>query len=214
MERDFLTGLNNEIRERSYGPRQPDATGLLSDELPLHPPHGAPEPWDAGVERVHLHPVATPPPSPYAQSREEKLKAIDDFCFCLTSIVEEEYGDWMRRANIYLLDLTEALHGEGRKVQKLLYEIQMIIQLLPDFRIAETCRSVVKIAMRIREAMGAPSEIDWHRYNLAATTQTETLPVPPYSLRLDDPIKPAIEPYLDGEGNQSSINGELRGFRL
>lgn len=188
----------------------------------LHPDRAAPEPDDAGAPRKVLHPVEAPPPWPYARTQADRILAVEDFAACLSSIVEEEYGDWMRRANTYWWHLAEALENrhpseensksqtENQKVAKLMLELQNLIQLNPDFRLIETRRRAVEIAMKIRTLLGAKDHLDIHDFALSESRETSEPPVPSFSDRFKNSEKPDVEGVFESH-EPATINASATG---
>lgn len=178
----------------------------------LHPLKKPEEPLDAGAPRSVLRPVETPPPSRYAARGGNEIQALEEFAGRLAEIVEQEYGDWMRRANLYFLELATALSRAPDEIRARLFELHMLIQYCPNFKILETSREAIRIAMEMRKGLGAQSDLGPPDFGLSMASLTEGVQVPPYSLRLDEPVPPEIENWIDGPGNDLSINGELKGF--
>lgn len=139
----------------------------------------APEPDDAGTPRVRLQPVE-PPPSPRTR---DKVRAVYEFCERIVSITDDDYGDWMRRANLYWLILAQVvsetpgevshetspdmlaapLDNVSSEVLLLLAELHDIIQYHPNWHLVETRRLAVQMALKIAEALGA-EPVDMHRF--------------------------------------------------
>lgn len=212
--KDMPFYLDNENWPQGKGPRQPavsdealDPSSQVEYPPPLHPVTEAVEPDAAGASRSVLHPVEDPPPSPYD---DDKAHAVEDFAGRIASVVEGDYGDWMRRANTYWWELVEALGATSTDVRKLLFEMHNLIQYNPDFRLIETRRQVIEMASRLREMLGAKEPLDLHQFNISLTAHTAQPAVPPFSLRLDEPEPLDIGAWVDG-GNDLSINGELGG---
>ena len=207
LDRDFPHGLNNEKR-----PLCPVVERMEEKPYSLHPQAGSEDPCDAGVARKRLRPTAQPPPRACAADSDEKLRVVDDFCARLATIAEGDYGDWMRRANLYWYELRDALGDQPPDVWDLMQAMHIQIQYQPDFRLIETRRRVVAMALDLRRQLerGAEIELDLHDFFLEYTLRSAESSAPPYSLRLDEPIRPNIEAYVAG-GNALSINGELGG---
>ena len=107
----------------------------------IRPDLGKPEFQDLPDSHGPIHPEQLPPPMPFAQSNDQKVQAVTDYIGRIASISESDYGDWMRRANLYWLTLVEALHGVGKPgVQESLQEMASVIEFNPNFRILETSR--------------------------------------------------------------------------
>lgn len=197
MDTPKMTALDNEMRERDPFPRQSENADLQER---LHPAHEAPEPDDAGAPRRVLHPVDAPPPWPYAKTKSDKIVAVEDFAARLASVVEEEYGDWMRRANTYWWHLAEALEHENPRIKNLMLELQNLIQLNPDFRIIETRRRAVELAIEIRRQLGAEKPLDIHDFGLSESRETKEAPVPEFSDRFKNSEQPDVEGLFESHG--------------
>jgi hypothetical protein len=170
----------------------------------LHPAQAAPEPKHAGVERSKLNPVDVPPPNAHASTRDERIEAVCDFVGRISGISDGEFGDWQRRANLYWWHLTDALSGEHHPaIRNALQEMIQIIEFNPDFRILETSRKVLQLAMSIREILGAPMRPE--EASISQADRTTEAPVPDYSLRVSDPKKPKVEPVVGGPNSQGFI---------
>lgn len=98
---------------------------------------------------------------------EKYIAAVDHFVCQVASAVEFDYGDWMRRVNSYWLELDLVLHGIKGRVPQLMERMQLIVQFEPDWKLTETRRCVVELAVEIRRELGAESAPDLHAYGLS-----------------------------------------------
>lgn len=170
----------------------------------LHPDRAAEEPRDAGVDRSRLHPVDIPPPAPRARTREEILHALDDFGGRIVSLAEGDYGDWMRRANLYWHRLAEALSIADRQTQRMLLELHRIIQYNPNFLIHSTRKKVIDQVLAIREHLGGRGDLDPHDYGVSTVGKKLEDGAPAYSERFANPEPVEVGPAV--------ANGSDRGF--
>jgi hypothetical protein len=103
-------------------------------------------------------------------------QAIEDFIVRITHEDEDDYGDWMRRANLYWWDLVERLYviclAPPRVVRRGLVQMHELFQYTPDFQRVETERAVVEIALRIRKSLGATHDLDPHVFDVSMTEAT------------------------------------------
>ncbi len=203
-DRNFKSGLDN-----SRSPAVEDDAAIQAPaDLPLHPLKAAPQPDDAGVEREHLHPVDFPaPPSPY---ETDVVAELEDFAGYIAAMKEEDYGDWMRRANMYWMNLKESLlrgaPDQAEYVERELGRMKETIQFCPTFQILETQRRVIEMALEMRQHLGGEGEFDLHKFQVS--TAEHTIPnAPPWSPMLENPEEADIQPYI--EGGDLSINGEF-----
>src|SRR5690606_13800782 len=105
-----------------------------------------------------------------------------------------------------------SLRNAPPEVKSRLFDLHSLIQYCPNFKILETSREAIRIAMDLRTRLGGQGHLDPHDFGLSMASVTEGLQVPSYSLRLEDPTPPDIENWVGGEGNDLSINSELKGF--
>jgi hypothetical protein len=196
--RDFLTGLDN--THRSYDES-------LTETDSIHPAHFSPEPHDAGVERSHLKSAEdVAPPAVYTNTLGDKIEAVEQFAHLIARFTEEDYGDWMRRANMYWWHLREALSDAPGPVRQLMYEMHRVIQYCPDFRVVETQRRVVRLTLKIRKLLGGIGEIGVQ--DLGLSLATRSLPqAPPWSPMLDRPEEADVEDYFQ-DHEVLGIHGE------
>jgi hypothetical protein len=196
--RDFLTGLDN-----AHRPHDEE----LTESDSIHPILPAPEPDDAGVERSHLRSAEdVAPPAVYTRNAKDRIEAVEQFAHLIAQLTEEDYGDWMRRANMYWWHLREAVSDESGPVRRLMYEMHRVIQYCPDFRLLETQRRVVGLALQIRKALGGKGDLGVKDFGLALSTHS--LPqAPPWSPMLERPQEADVEDYFQGQG-VLGIHGE------
>ena len=159
-------------------------------ELPLHPLQNAPEPDNAGVASQVLHPVAYP--APIAAYGTDAIDELEDFARYVGAMTEKDYGDWMRRVNLYFAhlrtDLISITHEKDNYVNEQLARIQRCIQYTPTFEIAETRRQVLEIAMELRKYFGGHGEVDLHNLQVSTIDSVKKVPeaLKPFNQTLED----------------------------
>lgn len=79
---------------------------------------------------------------------------IDDFIEKISAINDTDYGDFMRKANSYLIELDEEIYDDiPEPVQELLDELKTEIQFYPNWDIKSTRRRTILMAERIKEEL-------------------------------------------------------------
>ncbi|MCM2282164.1 MAG: hypothetical protein NDI61_09995 [Bdellovibrionaceae bacterium] len=192
------------------------------DQAEFPPPHVHPdnppeEPHDAGAAREKLLPVDVPPPATRVEgtsdnssdNNAEKLRVLDDFGGRIMSLDEEDFGDWMRRANVYWHRLMQAFADEDRQTHQHLAEIHRLIQYNPSFRLQDTRRRVIDLVLAMRERfndrLGRHETLDPHDYAVStAGSQGEQGP-PAYSVRLSHPVPARVGPAVADGSNRGFI---------
>lgn len=179
-DRDYRDGLNNAARTNSESSNDTiiaaDPTADAPSELPLHPAQPAAEPDDAGVARAELHPVEWPaPPLSSALSGDrDAARELEDFARFVAAMREKDYGDWMRRANVYWEALRDNLLRIANPRDTLVIEAELgrlknEIQYRPNWDIAETQKDVVKKALELRRYFGGDDSIDIHDLEISTS---------------------------------------------
>lgn len=169
----------------------------------LHPDHSAQEPLDAGTPRTQLHPTEVPPPWAYARTRDERVQAIEEFNGRLLSMSDSEYGDWMRRANMYWWHLVQSLHGEKNpKVRQTLEDLHRVIQFNPDFSILETSRKAIVLTQIIEKLLGVDAALEDMPISVAGRGEQQA---PDYSLNIENRKDADVAPLVADGSNQGFI---------
>jgi len=100
---------------------------------------------DAGD--ASLHPLATPvgvaPPA-------DPLHALSLFYEEIHNCTESDYGDFMRKANLYMNDLMERLHANPAAIEKL-YEMKTYAQYSPNWKTDETRARLLCDTLALRD---------------------------------------------------------------
>jgi hypothetical protein len=170
MERDFHSGLNN--AERTV-PDDDLTAGERMSELPLHPQVSAAEPADAGAARAELIPLEHPVP-PKSQD-QSSIHALEQFAAFIAAMKEQDYGDWMRRANVYWEQLRLNLLGSSNErdyIERELGGLKKIIQYTPNWKVLETQRAVIDKVLEMRRHFGGGEEINIHDLDISTSAQT------------------------------------------
>ena len=170
-DRDYRNGLNNAARPVPDFDRAVEAPA----DLPLHPEQAAPEPNDAGAARSELHPVDYPVVP--LSTDTNAVRELGDFAKFVAAMREKDYGDWMRRANVYWAALRDNLlrnanAGEVKHIEMELARLKEEIQYRPNWKIAETQRTVVTKALELRRRFGGGETMDIHDLELSTATET------------------------------------------
>ena len=158
MERDYHSGLNNADRP------VPDGDGVNQVE-PL--------------ANIPLHPLVPSAESPgQAQSHDQdSVHALGEFAAFVGAMKEKDYGDWMRRANVYWDQLRLKLLSNGELsdrgyVERQLSDLKKIIQYTPNWQVLETQRAVIEKVLEMRRHFGGGAEIDIHDLELSTSMTT------------------------------------------
>jgi hypothetical protein len=101
--------------------------------------------------------------------RLENLLAIDDFIFRTSHIDDDDYGDWMRRANLYWWDLLGVLKDVPESLNFLMQQMHEHFQFNPDFNLIDTRIGVLETALEMREILGTRIPLDAHSFDLSYT---------------------------------------------
>ncbi len=156
---------------------------------------------DHRMERER-QPLAAPPSR--ASTAGEWRRALDEFGGQVAGLVEDDYGDWMRRANLYWHRLAEALSDTDRETQRRLSEIHRVIQYNPSFLVQKTRRKAIDLVLSLREHLGGRG--DQEPRDFAASTEIQPLEggAPSYSERFANPEPVHVGPAV--------ADGSDRGF--
>lgn len=92
-----------------------------------------------------LHPTATP-----TAVLSDPVHALGLFFEEIQNDTETDYGDFMRRANLYINDLMESLHRNPAAVEKL-HEMKGYLQFSPDWNIESTRKRLLCDALLLKE---------------------------------------------------------------
>lgn len=83
-------------------------------------------------------------------------KPLENFIREISEINENDFGDFMRRANHYLLILIGKIYrGSTPQVRKLLLELQYTIQYQPDWNIDSTKQKIFARIDLIKQSRNA-----------------------------------------------------------
>tara|TARA_B100001248_G_C27398264_1_gene467495 strand:- start:4886 stop:5134 length:249 start_codon:yes stop_codon:yes gene_type:complete len=75
---------------------------------------------------------------------------VDYFIKKVRAITDTDYGDFMRKSNLYLNNLIAAEPSLNDKQKKTLYEIKQSIQYSPSRNIDETTLKIVDLAETLK----------------------------------------------------------------
>ena len=180
--------------------RAMDTEPKTGPSLPLHPLTPAPEPDNAGVASQLLHPVTFP--RPVLAYNHDVVSVLEDFAYYVAAINEQDYGDWMRRVNVYLNHLRLDMMGQTGEsagfVESMFKQIQVKLQYAPNFSIPETRTAVLTVIMEMRKVFGAESEMDLHRLGLSSEVPHKPNHPPAWA-----PIEETYEAYRPAEFTHS-----------
>lgn len=87
-------------------------------------------------------------------------KAVRKFIENLNSIDESDYGDFMRKANVYLNYLKDDLSPMPQDVRSKLFEMQLYLQFISSWEIEPTRRRIITDAMHVNDMLAAQRP-DW-----------------------------------------------------
>lgn len=79
-----------------------------------------------------------------------KEMAIDAFSKKFNSIDNLDYGDFMRRANLYLIELDEQIH-KNKEITNLMKQMKNEIQYNPNWDIQATRNSIGNLVKTINQ---------------------------------------------------------------
>jgi hypothetical protein len=96
-----------------------------------------------------VHPLITPSDS--FGRPENDLHALSVFIDEIKMADDDDYGDFMRRVNVYLLRLRETLRTRTPEVLKTIDAIQLRVQLHPDWSLVSTRPWLLSHAYELRE---------------------------------------------------------------
>ncbi len=85
---------------------------------------------------------------------------IEQFINDINSIDDLDYGDFMRRANLYLNHLNENLRPFNQDIKKKLSEMQYYLQFVSNWDVESTRKRIIKDATYIDELLAAHKQ-DW-----------------------------------------------------
>ncbi len=85
-----------------------------------------------------------------------KETAIDIFSKKFNAIDNLDYGDFMRRANLYLMDLDEQIN-KNKEIHNLMKKMKDEIQYNPSWDIQSTRDSISKLTKSISQMQVKPS---------------------------------------------------------
>ncbi len=78
-------------------------------------------------------------------------KAVRKFIENVNSIDETDYGDFMRKANVYLNHLKSDLAPMPQDIRSKVFEMQLYLQFISSWEIEPTRRRIVTDAMYVNE---------------------------------------------------------------
>ena len=144
--RDIKTGYDNTGGQVGLSPSEEASIGI---PVPLHP----------DVLRV-----------PLAPSPRDPVGALQTFDRRLARVLQSDYGDWMREANLAWHELYQALAPRSSILERQLQDMHDIIQYRPSWRPLETCREILLYSRQIQSQFGAPGgDVDFHRFDIGFT---------------------------------------------
>lgn len=85
-------------------------------------------------------------------------KAVEKFINNLQEISDPDYGDFMRKANIYLNDLKTDLKPMKQDVRSKIFEIQLYLQFISTWEIEPTRRRIIRDALYVDELLESHEE--------------------------------------------------------
>lgn len=91
---------------------------------------------------------------------------INNFIHEISEIDEYDFGDFMRRANHYLLILMDKTYRSSNpQIKKLLNELHYTIQYQPDWDIESTRQKIFAGAELIRKSLRAQATKNYYNIN-------------------------------------------------
>lgn len=90
-----------------------------------------------------------------------KLRApVFDFIQKVKTLDDHDYGDFMRKANFYLILMQDEMNGEQAALnKKKIEDIQMFLQFYPNWDVESTRQKVIQKATEMEPPVGAPFTI-------------------------------------------------------
>ncbi len=112
---------------------------------------------------------------PVPSDQRRIIDAITVFIRQLASIEEGEYGDWMRRANNYWIDLEEMIgtFPEAADLQPDLDHIRSKIQFYPDFRLENSRQLIIALALQLRDRLDKNDHLEAPDFAVSAIAPDE-----------------------------------------
>jgi hypothetical protein len=152
MDRDFQTGVKNADRP------VPENDVPVEAALPLHP--------------VDEHAIVLTNPN------QSSLQSLEEFASFIAAMKEQDYGDWMRRANVYCDQLRVSLLASSNErdyIERQLAAMKKIIQYTPNWQVLETQRSVIDKVLEMRRHFGGGDELNIHDLDISTSMSTDDL---------------------------------------
>ncbi len=81
--------------------------------------------------------------------------AVRRFIENVNSIEDSDYGDFMRKANVYLNDLRDELSPMEQDIRAKLFEMKLYLQFISSWEIEPTRRRIVTDAMYVEDLISA-----------------------------------------------------------
>lgn len=103
----------------------------------------------------HLHPALSPE-GEFERPRDDE-QAIELFIERIGAVDDFDYGDYMRRVNIYILELRDQLHHRGTEILQRLDELQYEVQFVPEWSTESTRPLVARAAEDLRRLLQKPA---------------------------------------------------------
>jgi hypothetical protein len=82
-------------------------------------------------------------------------KAVEKFINNLKQIEDPDYGDFMRKANVYLNNLKIDLSPMERDIHAKIFEMQLYLQFISSWEIEPTRRRIIRDAEYVQELVAA-----------------------------------------------------------
>ncbi|OQW49216.1 MAG: hypothetical protein A4S09_03875 [Proteobacteria bacterium SG_bin7] len=86
-------------------------------------------------------------------------KAVEKFINNLQDISDPDYGDFMRKANVYLNDLKTDLTPMKQDVRAKIFEIQLYLQFISSWEIEPTRRRIIRDALYLNDLLKSHDEV-------------------------------------------------------
>ncbi len=86
-------------------------------------------------------------------------KAVEKFINNLQDISDPDYGDFMRKANVYLNDLKGDLAPMKQDVRAKIFEIQLYMQFISTWEIEPTRRRIIRDVLHVNDLLGTHEEV-------------------------------------------------------
>jgi len=103
----------------------------------------------------HLHPTLSPEDE-FERPRDDE-QAIELFIEQIGAVDDSDYGDYMRRVNLYILELKDQLRYRRIEILRRLDELQYEVQFVPEWSTEATRPLVARAAEDLRRLLQKPA---------------------------------------------------------